>query len=42
MFDRYPARTYAGSTLGGALPYDYIAPIGINGAFWYARLALTF
>ena len=42
MFDRYPARTYAGRTLGGALPYDDIAPIGINGAFWYARLALTF
>ena len=42
VFDRYPARTYAGSTLGGALPYDYIAPIGINGAFWYARLALAF
>ncbi len=42
VFDRYPARTYAGSTLGGALPYDYIAPIGINGAFYYARLALVF
>jgi iron complex outermembrane receptor protein len=42
VFDRYPARTYAGSTLGGALPYDYIAPIGINGAFYYGRLAVTF
>ena len=42
VFDRYPDRTYAGSTLGGALPYDYIAPIGINGAFYYGRLAVTF
>jgi len=42
VFDRYPDRTYAGSTLGGALPYDYVAPIGINGAFYYARLAVTF
>ena len=42
VFDRYPDRTYAGSTLGGALPYDYIAPIGMNGAFYYGRLAVTF
>jgi len=42
VFDRYPDRTYAGSTLGGALPYDYIAPIGINGAFYYGRLAVIF
>ncbi len=42
VFDRYPDKTYAGSTLGGALPYDYIAPIGINGAFYYARLGVTF
>ncbi|HEY9025699.1 MAG TPA: TonB-dependent receptor, partial [Burkholderiaceae bacterium] len=42
IFDRYPDRTYAGGTLGGALPYDYIAPIGINGAFYYGRLAITF
>ncbi len=42
IFDRYPDKTYAGSTLGGALPYDYIAPIGINGAFYYGRLAVTF
>ncbi len=42
IFDRYPDKTYAGSTLGGALPYDYIAPIGFNGAFWYGRLAVTF
>ena len=42
VFDRYPDRTYAGSTLGGALPYDYVAPIGFNGAFYYGRLAVTF
>ena len=42
IFDRYPDRAYAGNTLGGALPYDYIAPIGINGAFYYGRLAVTF
>jgi len=42
LFDRYPDRSYAGNTLGGALPYDYIAPIGINGAFYYGRLAITF
>jgi hypothetical protein len=24
-----------------SLPYDYIAPIGINGAFYYGRLAIT-
>jgi iron complex outermembrane receptor protein len=42
IFDRYPDRSYSGNTLGGALPYDYIAPIGINGAFYYGRLAVTF
>jgi iron complex outermembrane receptor protein len=42
VFDRYPDKTYAGSNLGGALPYDYIAPIGINGAFYYGRLAVAF
>jgi iron complex outermembrane receptor protein len=42
IFDRYPDRSYAGNTYGGALPYDYIAPIGINGAFYYGRLAVTF
>ena len=42
IFDRYPAKSYAGSTLGDALPYDYIAPIGINGAFYYGRLGVTF
>lgn len=42
VFDRYPDRSYAGNTLGGALPYDYVAPIGLNGAFYYGRLAVTF
>ena len=42
VFDRYPDRSYAGNTLGGALPYDYVAPIGMNGAFYYGRVAFTF
>jgi iron complex outermembrane receptor protein len=42
VFDRYPDRSYAGNTLGGALPYDYVAPIGMNGAFYYGRVAVTF
>lgn len=42
VFDRYPDRSYAGNTLGGALPYDYVAPIGMNGAFYYGRVVVTF
>ena len=42
VFDRYPDRSDAGNTLGGALPYDYVVPIGMNGAFYYGRLAVTF
>jgi iron complex outermembrane recepter protein len=37
LFNRYPTRTLAGSTYGGALPYDFMDPTGLNGAYYYAR-----
>jgi iron complex outermembrane receptor protein len=42
IFDQYPDRTYSGSTYGGALPYHFINPIGINGAFYYAKITYKF
>lgn len=42
VFNRYPDRTTDGNTYGGAFPYNYAHPLGINGAYYYASLRVTF
>ncbi|MRW93840.1 TonB-dependent receptor [Duganella sp. FT80W] len=44
LFDRYPSRVREtnDATYGGALPYNFINPIGVNGAYFYARARYTF
>jgi iron complex outermembrane receptor protein len=37
LFNRYPTPTLPGSSYAGVLPYHYIDPTGINGAYYYAR-----
>jgi iron complex outermembrane receptor protein len=38
-FNRYPDRTLPGGTYGGAFPYNFANPLGINGAYFYVRAA---
>lgn len=44
LLDRYPQRVREtnNATYGGALPYNFINPIGVNGAYFYARARYTF
>ncbi len=44
ILDRYPERVCQtnNATYGGALPYNFINPIGVNGAYFYGRLRYTF
>ncbi|MRX10937.1 TonB-dependent receptor [Pseudoduganella sp. FT25W] len=44
VLDRYPQRVREtnNATYGGALPYNFINPIGVNGAYFYARARYTF
>lgn len=44
LFDRYPQRVREtnNATYGGALPYNFINPIGLNGAYFYGRARYTF
>ncbi|PJC95633.1 TonB-dependent receptor [Janthinobacterium sp. BJB1] len=44
ILDRYPQRVRQtnNATYGGALPYNFINPIGVNGAYFYAKLNYTF
>ncbi|WP_332856201.1 TonB-dependent receptor plug domain-containing protein [Duganella sp. S19_KUP01_CR8] len=44
ILDRYPERVRQtnNATYGGALPYNFINPIGVNGAYFYGRLRYTF
>jgi iron complex outermembrane recepter protein len=42
VFNRYPDQTTAGGSYGGTFPYNYANPLGINGAYYYARLTLRF
>ena len=41
-FNRYPDRTLPGATYGGAFPYNYANPLGINGAYYYVRASYRF
>ncbi|HJU39218.1 MAG TPA: TonB-dependent receptor, partial [Tahibacter sp.] len=40
--DRYPDRSIADISYAGNFPYDVISPIGLNGAYWYARVRYAF
>lgn len=40
LFNRYPDQTTPGGTYYGSFPYNYVHPIGINGTYYYARIAL--
>jgi len=42
VFNRYPDRTTDGGTYGGAFPYNYANPLGINGAYFYGRVTVRF
>ncbi|MES2262819.1 MAG: TonB-dependent receptor [Pseudomonadota bacterium] len=44
ILDRYPQRVRQtnAATYGGALPYNFINPIGVNGAYFYGKLSYTF
>lgn len=44
IFDRYPERVRQtnAATYGGALPYNFVNPIGVNGAYFYGKLTYTF
>jgi iron complex outermembrane receptor protein len=37
VLDRYPDRTTPDGTYGGAFPYNFANPLGINGAYFYVR-----
>ncbi len=38
----YPDLTVFGNSFFGNLPYDIVSPIGMNGAFYYARFGYNF
>jgi len=42
VFNRYPDQTSANSNYGGALPYNFAHPLGINGAFYYLEVRKRF
>ncbi|SFM57889.1 TonB-dependent receptor plug domain-containing protein [Rugamonas rubra] len=44
VLDQYPDRVRQtnNATYGGALPYNFVNPIGVNGAYFYAKLSYTF
>lgn len=42
IFDNYPDRTVEGNSYFGNFPYDIVAPIDMNGAYYYARATYDF
>lgn len=40
VFNRYPDRTTSGGTYYGSFPYNFVNPVGLNGAYYYARIAI--
>jgi iron complex outermembrane recepter protein len=40
--DEYPDRSSDDLAYFGALPYDVLSPIGMNGTFWYGRVEVKF
>ena len=42
LLDNYPDLSSADINYFGNFPYDFLSPIGMNGAYYYARLDFTF
>ena len=42
LLDRYPDLSSSDINYAGNLPYDVLSPIGMNGAYFYARLSAKF
>lgn len=42
VLDNYPDRTVEGNSYFGNFPYDVVAPIDMNGAYYYARVTYDF
>ena len=42
LLDNYPDRSIDDISYFGNFPYDFLSPIGMNGAYYYARLDLSF
>ncbi|MBJ7310376.1 TonB-dependent receptor [Rugamonas sp. CCM 8940] len=44
VLDQYPDRVRQtnNASYGGALPYNFVNPIGVNGAYFYGKLSYTF
>jgi iron complex outermembrane recepter protein len=42
ILDNYPDLTVFGNSFFGNLPYDVVTPIGMNGAYYYARISYNF
>ncbi len=42
ILDNYPDRSNDDIFTGGVFPYDVISPIGMNGAYYYARMNYSF
>lgn len=42
IFDNYPDRTVEGNSYFGNFPYDIVAPIDMNGAYYYARVTYDY
>jgi len=42
ILDNYPDRTVEGNSYFGNFPYDIVAPIDMNGAYYYARVTYDF
>ncbi|WP_297801419.1 TonB-dependent receptor [Arenimonas sp. GDDSR-1] len=42
LLDNYPDASSADINYFGNFPYDFLSPIGMNGAYYYARIDFTF
>lgn len=42
LTNQYPTRSIADISYFGNFPYDVLSPIGMNGAYYYARMRYTF
>jgi iron complex outermembrane receptor protein len=42
VFNRYPDQSTFDNSYGGAFPYNYAHPLGINGAYYYLSAQITF
>jgi iron complex outermembrane receptor protein len=42
VFNRYPDQTTFDNSYGGAFPYNFAHPLGINGAYYYVNASVIF